>query len=182
MRFSYLAFAVLLLLPLSIANPQPKHLIVARSFAGVKETTGHNDGKAVEMFLRSVGRHKGDSWCAAYVSYCLIQGKVKLPTTRSGLARDFKRGPGTISANDVLRKAKVIPPGYLVGWEKGTTISGHIGFVNQTWCGVSGYTLEGNTSSGVKGSQSDGDGVYYRQRSIQPANYFRIRWFVPVSY
>lgn len=148
----------------------------------MKEASGHNDGPEVESFLKSVGRKKGDSWCAAFVSYCLIIGNVKEPTIRSGLARAFKRSNNLIDANDVLRGIKKIPPGSIVGWEKGNTIFGHIGFVLTGWNKQYGITIEGNTSSGVKGSQSDGDGVYIRSRSIQPANYFRIKWFVLVTY
>jgi len=181
MRFTCLVFALSLVLLLSTANAQP-HLDTALSYVGTKELTGHNDGKAVEMFLHSVGRHKGDSWCAAYVSYCLTAGHVKSPAVRSGLARSFKQSPGLIKANDVLMKIKSVPAGSIVGWEKGNTISGHIAFTIKRWCGISGNTVEGNTSSGISGSQSDGDGVYKRIRSIQPANYFRIKWFVLVSY
>jgi hypothetical protein len=157
---------------------QQKCLQVAKSFVGTKEATGHNDGKAVEMFLQSVGRHKGDSWCAAFVSYCLTKANVKDPQVRSGLARSFKLKK-SIRARDVMLGIKNIPAGTLVIWEKGKTISGHIGFVKKWWKD-SGYTVEGNTSSGQTGSQADGDGVYNRFRKIEPANYFRITSFTLV--
>ena len=179
MRYFFWAFLLLLLLPLLILNAQ-KHLDIAKSYAGVKEATGNNDGKEVEMFLQSVGRKKGDSWCAAFVSFCLTKADVKEPKIRSGLARDFKRSKNLINANDVLRGIKKIEPGYIVGWEKGNTIFGHLGFALTRWYKVYGTTIEGNTSSGITGNQSDGDGVYIRSRKIEPANYFRIVWFVPV--
>jgi hypothetical protein len=53
---------------------------------------------------------------------------------------------------------------------------GHVGFVVE-WRGKSGTTVEGNTSSGLKGSQNDGDGVYMRKRTINPYSYFRITDF-----
>ena len=188
MRSSYLAFGLLLLLLSSIhsqpltppLSPGEKVIGIAESFAGTKEATGNNDGAAVEMFLHSVGLKKGTSWCGAFVSYCLTKAEVKEPKIRSGLARHFKKGKNLILANEVLRGAKSVPIGSLVGWEKGNTIYGHIGFV-KTWKQQTGVTIEGNTSSGVSGSQSNGDGVYVRSRSIQPANYFRIMWFVPVE-
>lgn len=179
MRYFFLAFLLLLLLPSLILNAQ-KHLDIAKSFVGVKEATGNNDGKEVEMFLQSVGRKKGDSWCAAFVSFCLTQANAQEPKIRSGLARDFKRAKNLILANDVLKGIKEVKPGYIVGWEKGNTIFGHLGFAITSWNKAHGTTLEGNTSSGAQGSQSDGDGVYIRSRTIQPANYFRIVWFVPV--
>ncbi|MDQ7818832.1 MAG: hypothetical protein RDU14_17525 [Melioribacteraceae bacterium] len=180
MHYSFWALLLLLLL-LSSAVEGQKHLTIAESFVGVSETTGKNDGPEVEMFLKSVGRRKGDSWCSAFVSYCLTIADVKEPKVRSGLARDFKRSKYVIPASEVLRGVKTIPPGSIVGWEKGNTIFGHIGFVLTDWKKQYGTTIEGNTSSGVKGSQSDGDGVYIRSRSIQPANYFRIMWFILVK-
>jgi hypothetical protein len=98
------------------------------------------------------------------------------------MARAFKRSPGTVRSEVVLRGTVRIDKGTIVGWEKGMTISGHIGFVTDLWRGASGRTIEGNTSSGQKGGQADGDGVYERIRTIQPANYFRITWFTNVSY
>ncbi len=181
MRFSFWVFALLLLLLSSTVSSQ-KHLQIAQTYIGIQEATGNNDGEPVETFLRSVGRNKGDAWCAAFVSYCLTVANAKHPTVRSGLARSFKRSKGIIRAIDVLRGVKKVDKGFIVGWEKGETISGHIGFVFTKWNKQFGTTIEGNTSSGSKGNQSDGDGVYIRSRSIQPANYFRICWFIPVSY
>jgi hypothetical protein len=169
------------LLPLSLTVNAQKHLAIAQTFVGTKEATGENDGTEVEMFLKSVGRKKGDSWCSAFVSYCLSTADVREPKIRSGLARAFKKSKGLINANDVLRGTKKAETGSIVGWEKGGTVFGHIGFCLTNWDKQYGTTIEGNTSSGAKGSQSDGDGVYIRSRSIQPANYFRIRWFVPVK-
>lgn len=193
MRYLSLVFVSLSLLLLSTAKADPhpqsfpkgerslEHLRIAEKFVGTKEATGKNDGAVVEMFLQSVHRKKGDSWCAAFVSYCLTKAEIKEPKIRSGFARDFKRSKNLILAADVLRGIKKIPKGSIVGWEKGNTIFGHIGFVFTDWNKQYGTTIEGNTSSGLKGSQSDGDGVYIRARSIQPANYFRIRWFVIVN-
>ena len=172
---------------LLLVSPLPKqvsgqvtHMQVAQSFVGTTELTGHNDGPEVEMFLRSIGRKKGDSWCAAFVSYCLTMGKVKEPVLRSGMARAFITKT-SIKAKDVLTGKVKVPDGYLVVYGKGNTIYGHIGLVKH-WNKVSGQTIEGNTSSGDKGSQSEGEGVYERTRSIQPANYFRITHFPKVGY
>lgn len=186
MRLRFWPLLLLSLLLFSTHSPaapgkNPRHIDTALSYVGTQEATGHNDGPIVEKFLHSVGRHKGDSWCAAFVSYCLDAAHVQQPSIRSGLAHDFKRSPGMITSEKVLRGATV-PPGSLVGWEKGNTIFGHIGFT-PAWSGISGTTIEGNTSPPGGRSESaewNGDGVYIKKRLIQPANYFRIRFFVPV--
>ena len=86
-----------------------------------------------------------------------------------------------MKASRVLLGQKVPKGGDLIIWRKGNTIFGHIGFV-LTWDGACGTTIEANTSDGAYGSQSNGDGVYVRERCIQPGNYFRIVSFTPVTY
>lgn len=46
-------------------------LQIALSQLGVRELSGHNDGPAVESFLRSIGLGKGFSWCGAFVYWCV---------------------------------------------------------------------------------------------------------------
>ena len=65
-------------------------------------------------------------------------------------------------------------------WQRGNTKNGHEALASEDWDGISGKTYEGNTSSGKKGSQHDGDGAFSRTRKIEPYNYtMRIRWFTP---
>lgn len=154
------------------------HLEVAKSFLGITERSGKNDGKEVEMFLSFVGRKKGDSWCAAFVSYCLWKSNVKYPKIKSGLAQHF-RSKNSVEAREVLF-GKKIPAGSLVIWQKGNSIYGHIGFVIE-WERESGITIEGNTSP-PEDSKSIYEGVFIKKRKIEPANYFRIRWFEQVIY
>jgi hypothetical protein len=183
MRYFSCRIVFLLLLVSLLPNPtfgQAKHIQSALSFVGVKEKTGHNDGVAVEMFLHSVGLHKGDSWCGAFVGFNLTTAQVDLPKMRSGLAVNYITKT-SIAAKDVLIGVKQVPDGSIFIFRHGTTIHGHTGFVLH-WNKSSGSTVEGNTSSGTAGSQSDGDGVYKRTRYIQPANYFRIVYFTPVTY
>lgn len=179
MRLSYLVTLWLLLLPYWSHN-EPRHVTIARSFVGITEKTGHNDGPAIERIIRHGGGAKGASYCAYFVSYCLDSAKVKTPTTRSGLARSFLK-KNSILARDVLYGKVKIPQGTIIVWQKGETINGHTGFVDQ-WGTVSGTTIEGNTSSGQHGSQANGDGIWQRKRSIEPTNYFRITAFTLVTY
>jgi CHAP domain len=171
------------ILLLSVVAFAQSHLDTAKSYVGVRELTGNNDGVEIEKFLSSVGLKKGNAWCAAFISYCLEVNNIKVPSVRSGLARHFQSKVNKkyiVDAKLVLR-GKKIPKGSLVIWQKGVTVFGHVGMVQTNWIGQYGKTIEGNTSSGKKGSQSDGDGVYERDRKISPLNYFRIRWFTLVQ-
>lgn len=150
---------------------------IAKGFVGVREE-GNNKGYWVERFLASCGLRGGAQWCATFVNFCLDSAGVKgLPNTRSGLARNFITKNKTISAKKVLETNMELPAGTIIVWRRGTTPFGHAGLV-EIWKGRSGTTIEGNTSSGERGSQNDGDGVYRRRRTINPTNYFRITDFV----
>ena len=160
------------------ASPQVDDKIsalnIAQSLVGVKEEK-KNGGYWVDKFLRSVGLRSGNQWCGAFVGFCLDSAKVSSLKVRSGLARRYVT-KNSIKATEVLRRNMVIPSGSILVWRRGTTMFGHVGFVKQ-WKGKTGTTIEGNTSSGIKGNQYDGDGVYQRVRSIYPLNYFRITDF-----
>jgi hypothetical protein len=109
------------------------------------------------------------------VNFCLDSAGVKgLPFTGSGLARSFATKNKTIKASTFNGQ---LPAGTIIVWRRGNTLFGHAGVVEK-WNGTKGTTIEGNTSSGAKGSQSDGDGVWRRRRAIDPSNFFRITDFI----
>lgn len=159
------------------ASPSRDVLKIAEGFVGTKEEK-NNSGYWVDRFLKSCKLKPGAQWCAAFVNFCLDSAGVKsLPFTGSGLARHFATRNKTVKAKDILQKNIEVPPGSIIVWRRGSTPFGHAGIV-KSWKGKSGTTIEGNTSSGNKGSQNDGDGVWKRSRSINPTNYFRITDFV----
>lgn len=143
------------------------------------------------MFLAAVGLSTGNPYCAAFVSWVLdqqIAPAVSFPKIRTARAQSFITS-SSIKASEVLRGTKVPEDGDILIWKKGNTVFGHTGFV-ETWgvkldgtaspnCGI---TIEANTSSGIYGDQRDGDGVFRRERCIEPGNYFRIVSFTPVDY
>lgn len=132
---------------------------VYSSQIGVREKTGHNDGKQVETYLHYCGLTKGQPWCASFVCWCLGQAQVSNP--RDGgcpylLERGqliYKRGKNVADrppqASDVFfiwfpDKGRVAHTGYIDSW-------------SNTWC----ITVEGNTNDA--GSR-EGDGVYRKRR------------------
>ena len=179
---SFIWLTLLLLLPVSQLPSQtvPKHLAIALSYVGTVEKTGNNDGPKIEYIIKRGGGAKGASYCAYFVSMCIDSAKVKEPSIRPGMALAFKR-KNSIPSEDVMIGKTKVPPGTILVWRHGTTIHGHTGFVYK-WGKVSGTTVEGNTSSGQTGSQSNGDGIWIRTRSIQPMSYFRLLCFTLVKY
>lgn len=152
---------------------------IAHGFIGTREI-GNNGGKQIILFLKSVGLRPGNPWCAAFVSFCLDSAKIITLRTRSGLARHFITRNKTIKAKTVSYNNTKLPMGTIIIWRRGTTSSGHIGFVDR-WTGKSGTTIEGNTSSGRSGSQWNGGGVWSRKRTINPYDYFRITDFAQLD-
>lgn len=156
---------------------------------------GRNDGPAVRRYLRVTGLGPGYAWCAALTSWGFEVAGAPGPTDRAGRvirtagARRFNEAVGTIPARLVLRGTHRPPPGSVVTWQRGSGWQGHSGLVvrddnarvrGRPWYLRCGLTVEGNTSSGRAGSQRDGDGVYRRERCIEPGSYFRITDFTLV--
>jgi hypothetical protein len=159
---------------------EPKHLVLARQYIGVTEVT-NNSSPDIDMFLKYVKLPPGNPYCAAYASYCIGISGASEPKVRSGLARNFITKK-SIPASKVLMGAVTIPVGSIVVWRRGNTLFGHVGFTSSEWLKEKGKVVEANTSSGQRGSQYDGEGIYERTRYIQPAAAFRITDFTLVTY
>ncbi|MCH8567629.1 MAG: hypothetical protein LAT67_05170 [Balneolales bacterium] len=157
-------------------NPYPEHIQVAMQYLNMNRDS---HPEVINGFLKSVDLPPGNPYCAAFVSYCLSKSCVIYPATRSGLARHFLTRD-SISATKVVRTNKQLPVGSIIGWKRGNTIFGHLGFTLY-WIGNNGSTIEGNTSPGQAGSQAAGGGIYIRNRTILPAASLRISWFTLVE-
>ena len=164
--------------PLPEPTVQQRVIAIAGGYVGVREV-GKNTSPEIDRWLRSVNLRPGNPYCAAFVSYILDSAHVSYPKIRSGLARNFVTNR-SIPASRVMIGIEQIPEGSIVVWRRGNTIFGHAGFVT-SWQGASGTTIEANTSSGEQGSQSDGDGVYRRTRTIIPSAHFRITDFTVIE-
>jgi hypothetical protein len=148
-------------------------LKIAQSQIGTVEKGG-SDGKSGNLvpywdWWKSVTKQngQGQSWCAVWVSWCFAQVSAS-----SLVAAKNKFGfiycPDGV--NYFKKKGQIIDPtkaqpGDIVffDWEdKG--IADHVGIVEKN-AKDHLETIEGNTSAeGVKGSQSNGGGVYRRKR------------------
>lgn len=157
----------------------PEHIEKALSYVGTQRGTPEGDER-INQFLATVGLNPGNPYCAAFVSAVADISGLTKPSVRSGLARDFLTKDSIMAAR-VRRRGQEIPSGYIVGWARGNTIFGHLGFVLE-WEGATGKTVEGNTSKPGKqdtASEFSGGGVWVKDRSILPGRHFRIVWFTP---
>lgn len=130
---------------------------------GVHELTGKNDGARVESYLKSVKLHRGDPWCAAFLSWNCQQCGVNNPM--SGYS------PAWFPSTNVIYK----PSSNILGSPQPGDVFGiyfsskgriaHVGFIAE-WGEKYVITIEGNTAPDpVNADQDrDGDGVYKKKR------------------
>ena len=76
-------------LPMPTSPLREKLTATAEKYVGIREATGHNDGKDVVRILRNVNLHKGDPWCAATMA--IIHDDNNIPNPRSGYCPDWFR-------------------------------------------------------------------------------------------
>lgn len=124
--------------------------------AGSGEVGGNNKGPWVKKYLEPTGLPEGNSWCAAFISWCFLQAaggnKSAMPFNYSAGARDvfnqYKRKGWTFDGTGDMQ----LQPGDIVSWWRVSMPSGfgHIGIVHHFEDGFI-YTLEGNKAANVAG-------------------------------
>ena len=125
--------------------------------AGAMEIGGNNMGPWVKKYLDPSGVPVGNSWCAAFLSWCFLQAaggdKKAMPFKYSASARNvfnqFKQKGWTYDGKD----PNFLPqPGDIVSWWRVSLPSGfgHIGIVHHYADGFL-YTIEGNKAANVAG-------------------------------
>lgn len=126
---------------------------------GVTEATGHNDGPAVESYLKSVGLGKGYAWCMAFVYWCAKQVSIKL-----GIANPLLQTGGVQQEWESVRGERIETPipgcvffmHHPGGW--------HTGIVTGVFEGGLLHTIEGNTND--NGSR-EGTSVMRKDRHVK---------------
>jgi hypothetical protein len=162
----------------------------------VREVGGKNAGPDVEKYLKCLGMSKGSPWCAAFVSWCVMQsrGLAKPPSWCSGSAVSLFQVAGRsktcvkVTPVDADFKSKV-KAGYIwsraqddaaaAAARKGAWCQGHTGIVVKV-DDIGWHTIEGNTNAA--GSR-EGDGVYHKTHKWSDAAIVgkTVGWFDPTT-
>lgn len=134
-------------------------LTIARGEIGYRE--GHNNdskyGAAYGMNF--------NPWCVMFIWWCFQRanaGKLFYGGNRTALCStlyNYHKGVGQSVSLSALRAGDIV----FFDFSGRKTATNHVGIVESV-TGSTVTTIEGNTSSGSGGSQSNGDGVYRRQR------------------
>ena len=123
--------------------------------AGAGEEGGNNKGPWVKKYLEPTGLPEGNSWCAAFISWCFLQAvggdKKNMPFKYSAGARNIFN---QLKQMGFVYNASEINPaaGDIVTWWRVSTTSGfgHIAIVHHYGDGFL-YTIEGNKAANVAG-------------------------------
>lgn len=154
-----------------------KALRVAIGELGVKEQpAGSNWGPRVSQYLAAAGWKNPAPWCMALVQWSYKQAGHPLPyrTASVGFFLDWARKVGDI-VDRPFRGDLVCYRWDADDWPD------HIGIIERVlglprlgrrWYWV--RTIEGNTSSGILGSQANGGGVYRRTRWAVRCSFVRV--------
>lgn len=125
---------------------------------GVRELTGNNDGKLVEIYLKYCNLSKGNPWCAAFVCWTLGQNQIQNP--RSGFCPNLFLKNNTVWKRDrKINRTPLCSDVFGLYFPEKKRIA-HVGFIEK-WTTQTVTTVEGNTNQ--VGSR-EGDGVYRKIR------------------
>jgi hypothetical protein len=151
-------------------RPQDKVIAWAREHIGETESPpGSNKGRNISKWQKESLGYDGFAWCGAFVGAGLrrvgVQGIhgpsiVYTPKILAD-ARNGINGLEKVVAFDDAKKGDLV----LFNFPGGEHVD-HVGFVARDHEAGSAYldTIEGNTSAGNSGSQSNGGGVFPRER------------------
>lgn len=137
-------------------------LDVAKEEIGYQET-GNNDTKYGKWYGLN-----NQPWCAMFVSWCFAQigesAKIAAQTKKGFASCD-------VGLKWFAKHNKLIPTGQAQAGDivffqfDSDAQADHVGIVAKNDGKKNLWTYEGNTASNSKGSQSNGDGVYFKKRA-----------------
>lgn len=160
-------------------------LLVAEALRWIGVTEhGNNAGELVSLFQKTVdGKAQGESWCMAYVQYCLKHALYYYDSVYDGCSPMH----GIYSSEHCLTVWNKTPKelrtdkpeiGSIVIWQHGNTSSGHTGIVVGEKADPEFFTTaEGNTGPGA-GVVREGDGVFMKTRSVKGSGDMKILGFL----
>jgi hypothetical protein len=152
----------------------------ARRWLGVIEE-GQNSGQLINLMQQSVGIEDGDSWCMAYIQFCLqaVQRQVKALSDAVTLSIPTSGHCLTVwGKTPSLYRYNEPRVGTIVIWQHGDTQNGHTGWVTDVDGKGFFACLEGNTSKQGTNIDRNGGEVCYKKRHISGAGSMKVVGFI----
>lgn len=133
-----------------------------------KSQVGYTEGVNNDTLFGKWYGLNNQPWCAMFVSWCFKESGLS-----ELVAAQTKKGFASCDAGLkwFTKKGKIVPVGQAQAGDiaffqlDADAQADHVGIVAKNDGKKYLWVYEGNTSSGNKGSQSNGDGVYLRKRA-----------------
>lgn len=159
--------------------------LAIESCVGIREATGKNDGKMVELIQETVGGASGEPWCMALMQTGLAYAEFKCKV-RSAIVPSELCSYVWAETPKIYRVKKVPGPGALAIWgdldSKGRLkASGHTEMVTAYYEDGTFDAVGGNTSGTTKPGAEvnrDGNACVYTKRSIKPTKKRKLLGFL----
>lgn len=156
-------------------------VFAAEALVGIREATGKNDGKMVELIQETVGGHSQEAWCASLVQSCIAYAELMTGVVSPIIASEHCYTMWNKSPKSCRVKIRPLR-GAIPIWNYPPTANGHTGVVDE-YEHKSGkmLTFEGNTTKGLKKDgtiERDGGGVYHCERSIKSNSKMKLLGFL----
>lgn len=167
-----------------------RSLDTLRTYVGVTERTGRNDGPAVERILASVGLGRGNPWCYALQYHAFAVTTPRPPILRTGLV--------AAGWNDAMRRGSIVAYEPLIGdlvvWRYlAPDPRGHIERIFDVKRGGWVITIGGNVPPEPPGAtlpraiqdrrERDGQGAWQRRRNVRhPLGRMLLRGLIGPTY
>lgn len=154
-------------------------ILYASSAIGEREEPPKSNRSKLIDKIQSYFGLKGQQYCVMFVLYCFMQilknHSIPFPFPKTASSQTLyteceKKGWTTTD----LGKVK---PGDIMIFRKYHTWTGHAALVVDVGTNTV-TTIEGNTSNGNFGSQSDGDGIWKRIRPVNTAEFKVDNWYI----
>lgn len=165
-----------------------KALEWANKFVGTQEVPKDSNRGLVIDDIQKVFGFKGVSYCALFAQYCYKRActALNLQFPFSGTASSQTLYQEALKKNWIETDFKKLKRGDIVIWRKWKLWQGHVGIVEQVFTELETFhSIEGNTSPGDIGSQSNGGGIYRRVRFMKKMDFavdgFYLRGFISIG-
>ena len=130
---------------------------------------------------KAAGIDNGDSWCLAYLSFCLLAVQRQVKSLGDGVNLSVPIGGHCLTmwkGTQSLYKYSEPKVGTIVIWQHGDTTNGHCGWVTDV-DGKGGFaTLEGNSQKTGTAIVRNGGEIVYKKRHISGAGAMRVVGFI----
>ncbi len=157
----------------ALTGPRRRCIDVALADVGTTESPpGSNRGAKVSAYQKPFGLD-GQPWCGSFVGHCIekaggnITARIVFTPYIYEDAVAGRNGLEGVAWRDGFHRGKVAHTASIVLFDFGSGGIKHTGLLRKPWNGHGPLlTVEGNTSFGNAGSQSNGGAVAMRERDV----------------